>query len=177
MAIKLKRAGNGDFISVSLSSQIITARQLKSNISWSRRGRSHHCPCRRAYGFQPEETARPAGQPGRSYSQWEYFFAMGERLDGSRQAPKQIFFSSAHRNSWWSTRSRRRRTRRSYSRNLSRSSFEAERTETSSARRTSCAPWYFVMAFGCRRALRSPKLRRKPAIPLGTISRLGAAHG
>jgi Domain of unknown function (DUF4062) len=44
-----------------------------------------------AYGFEPEETVRPAGQPRRSYTQWEYYFAMGERLDGSRQAPKDIF--------------------------------------------------------------------------------------
>jgi hypothetical protein len=44
-----------------------------------------------AYGFEPEETVRPAGQPRRSYTQWEYFFAMGERLDGSRQAPKDIY--------------------------------------------------------------------------------------
>jgi hypothetical protein len=43
------------------------------------------------YGFETEETARPAGQPRRSYTQWEYFFAMGERLDGSRQPPKDIF--------------------------------------------------------------------------------------
>ena len=44
-----------------------------------------------AYGFESEETARPAGQPRRSYTQWEYYFAMGERLDGSRQPPKDIF--------------------------------------------------------------------------------------
>jgi hypothetical protein len=44
-----------------------------------------------AYGFEPEETARPAGRPRRSYTQWEYCFAMGERLDGSRQPPKDIF--------------------------------------------------------------------------------------
>src|SRR5271165_3049509 len=44
-----------------------------------------------AYGFEPEETARPAGQPRRSYTQWEYYFAMGERLAGSRQPPKDIF--------------------------------------------------------------------------------------
>jgi hypothetical protein len=35
--------------------------------------------------------ARPAGQVRRSYTQWEYYFAMGERLDGSRQPPKEIF--------------------------------------------------------------------------------------
>ena len=44
-----------------------------------------------AYGFEPEETARPARQPRRSYTQWEYFFAMGERLNASRQLPKDIF--------------------------------------------------------------------------------------
>ena len=44
-----------------------------------------------AYGFEPEKTARPASQPRRSYTQWEYYFAMGERLDGSRQPPKDIF--------------------------------------------------------------------------------------
>jgi tetratricopeptide (TPR) repeat protein len=43
------------------------------------------------YGFEPEEAARPAAQPRRSYTQWEYFFAVGERLDGSRQPPKDIF--------------------------------------------------------------------------------------
>jgi hypothetical protein len=44
-----------------------------------------------AYGFEPEETARPAGRARRSYTQWEYYFAMGERLDGSRHPPKDIF--------------------------------------------------------------------------------------
>lgn len=44
-----------------------------------------------AYGYEPEETARPAEQPRRSYTQWEYFLAMSERLDGSRQSPKDIF--------------------------------------------------------------------------------------
>ena len=44
-----------------------------------------------AYGFEPEEPARPLGRPRRSYTQWEYFFAMGERLDGSRQPPKDTF--------------------------------------------------------------------------------------
>jgi hypothetical protein len=44
-----------------------------------------------AYGFEPEETARPAGGARRSYTQWEYYLAKGERLDGSRQAPKDIF--------------------------------------------------------------------------------------
>ena len=44
-----------------------------------------------AYGFEPEEPARPLGRPRRSYTQWEYFFAVGERLDGSRQPPKDTF--------------------------------------------------------------------------------------
>jgi len=44
-----------------------------------------------AYGFEPEKTARPASQPRRSYTQWEYYFAMGERLNGSRQPSKDIF--------------------------------------------------------------------------------------
>src|SRR4029077_18677191 len=44
-----------------------------------------------AYGFEPEETARPPGRPRRSYTQWEYFFAAGERLGGSRQSPKDIY--------------------------------------------------------------------------------------
>jgi hypothetical protein len=44
-----------------------------------------------AYGFEPEEPARPLGRPRRSYTQWEYFFAMGERLDGSRQPPEDTF--------------------------------------------------------------------------------------
>ena len=44
-----------------------------------------------AYGFESEETALPAGGAWRSYTQWEYYFAKGERLDGSWQAPKGIF--------------------------------------------------------------------------------------
>src|SRR6516164_11392530 len=44
-----------------------------------------------AYGFEPEEPARPLGRPRRSYTQWEYFVAMGERLDGSRQPRKDTF--------------------------------------------------------------------------------------
>src|SRR5262249_44021147 len=44
-----------------------------------------------AYGFEPEKTARPAGGARRSYTQWEYYFAKGERLVGSRQAAKDIF--------------------------------------------------------------------------------------
>jgi tetratricopeptide (TPR) repeat protein len=36
-----------------------------------------------AYGSEPEPAVRPAGRPRRSYTQWEYFFAQGERLDGT----------------------------------------------------------------------------------------------
>jgi tetratricopeptide (TPR) repeat protein len=44
-----------------------------------------------AYGFEPDEPARPAGRPRWSYSQWEYFFAQGERLDGSTAPAKKIY--------------------------------------------------------------------------------------
>ena len=53
-----------------------------------------------AYGFEPEETTRPAGHPRRSYTQWEYYFAMGQRLNGSRQPPRTFFSTLAHRTSW-----------------------------------------------------------------------------
>jgi hypothetical protein len=43
-----------------------------------------------AYGFEPEETARPTERPRRSYTQWEYFFAMGERLDGHANRPRRF---------------------------------------------------------------------------------------
>jgi WD40 repeat protein len=44
-----------------------------------------------AYGFEPEAAARPPGRPRRSYTQWEYAFAMGERLKG-RAAPRKDVF-------------------------------------------------------------------------------------
>ena len=44
-----------------------------------------------AYGFEPDEIARPTNRPRRSYTQWEYCFALGERLDGTRQQHKDIF--------------------------------------------------------------------------------------
>ena len=44
-----------------------------------------------AYGFEPAEEARPRGRPRRSYTQWEYAFAMGERLDGSRVERKPVY--------------------------------------------------------------------------------------
>jgi hypothetical protein len=44
-----------------------------------------------AYGWEPEGPARPIGFPRRSYSQWEYWFAQGERLNGERQQPLPVF--------------------------------------------------------------------------------------
>ena len=44
-----------------------------------------------AYGWAPEPAALPAGAPVRSYTQWEYHFAMGERLDGSRAPAKPVY--------------------------------------------------------------------------------------
>jgi hypothetical protein len=43
-----------------------------------------------AYGFEPPEAARPDGKRF-SYTQWEYHFASGQRLDGSRPPAKPIF--------------------------------------------------------------------------------------
>ena len=50
-----------------------------------------------AYGWEPESGALPAGKPRRSYTQWEYFMAQGERLDGRRETPKEtfVYFASA----------------------------------------------------------------------------------
>src|SRR5215471_2264083 len=49
-----------------------------------------------AYGWEPGDSAHPAGRPRRSYTQWEYHFAQGERLDGSRQSalPIYVYFAS-----------------------------------------------------------------------------------
>ena len=44
-----------------------------------------------AYGYEPPEGARPVGRPRRSYTQCEYEFALGERLDGSRAKRKDIY--------------------------------------------------------------------------------------
>jgi hypothetical protein len=44
-----------------------------------------------AYGYEPGPAARPAGQPRRSYTQWEYYFALGERLDGLKAPRKDIY--------------------------------------------------------------------------------------
>jgi len=43
-----------------------------------------------AYGYQPEITAVPNNSPQRSYTQWEYFFAQGERLNGKRAEAKPV---------------------------------------------------------------------------------------
>ena len=44
-----------------------------------------------AYGWEPHSSALPSDRPRRSYAQWEYFFAQGERLDGTRQPAKDTF--------------------------------------------------------------------------------------
>jgi len=44
-----------------------------------------------AYGYEPDESARPPGSPRRSYSQWEIFFAQGERLAGPPQPEKALY--------------------------------------------------------------------------------------
>jgi len=44
-----------------------------------------------AYGVEASGTAVPTASPARSYTQWEYFFALGERLDGTRTAAKDLY--------------------------------------------------------------------------------------
>jgi tetratricopeptide (TPR) repeat protein len=44
-----------------------------------------------AYGWAPEPVALPKDAPVRSYTQWEYHFALGERLDGTRAPAKQVY--------------------------------------------------------------------------------------
>ncbi|KPJ92733.1 MAG: hypothetical protein AMJ53_08775, partial [Gammaproteobacteria bacterium SG8_11] len=44
-----------------------------------------------AYGAQPEPSALPEGIPARSYTQWEYYFARGERLNGEQAPPKPVY--------------------------------------------------------------------------------------
>jgi tetratricopeptide (TPR) repeat protein len=44
-----------------------------------------------AYGFEPDEAARPTNRPRRSYTQWEYFFALGERFNGPNQPRKNLY--------------------------------------------------------------------------------------
>lgn len=53
-----------------------------------------------AFGYEAEGVPAHAPQ-GRSYTQWEYFFAQGERINGAQKPPKQLFvyFTSAELNS------------------------------------------------------------------------------
>src|SRR6516162_10115145 len=44
-----------------------------------------------AYGFEASGVAVPIVDPPRSYTQWEYFFALGHRLDGSGVPRKDIY--------------------------------------------------------------------------------------
>jgi len=44
-----------------------------------------------AYGWAPDAEAQPSGQPQRSYTQWEYFFSQGERLDQTKVTAKETF--------------------------------------------------------------------------------------
>ena len=48
------------------------------------------------YGWEPAETIQPVDRPRRSYTQWEYAFAQGERLDGSRKhaCPTYLYFAA-----------------------------------------------------------------------------------
>ena len=44
-----------------------------------------------AYGWAPPAAALPENAPARSYTQWEYHFALGERLDGTHAAAKPVY--------------------------------------------------------------------------------------
>src|SRR5262249_50780875 len=44
-----------------------------------------------AYGWEPSEPAHPGNRPRHSYTQWEYYFAQGKRLDGSKQSPRPTY--------------------------------------------------------------------------------------
>ncbi len=44
-----------------------------------------------AYGAEPVSAEIPPGAPRRSYTQWEYVLAAGERLDGSHAASKDLY--------------------------------------------------------------------------------------
>ena len=44
-----------------------------------------------AYGAQPDPSTLPEGTPVRSYTQWEYYFAQGERLNGEQATPKPVY--------------------------------------------------------------------------------------
>ncbi|HEX7407738.1 MAG TPA: DUF4062 domain-containing protein [Candidatus Binatia bacterium] len=44
-----------------------------------------------AYGCEASGVAVPAVNPPRFYTQWEYFFTLGERLDGSLAPRKDLY--------------------------------------------------------------------------------------
>jgi hypothetical protein len=48
-----------------------------------------------AYGFEPSEPSWPPDRPRRSYTQWEYYFALGERLEGpsAPRIPIYVYFA------------------------------------------------------------------------------------
>lgn len=45
----------------------------------------------KAFGAEPSMQEAPSTRPRRSYTQWEYYFAMGERLNGERVKQKDVF--------------------------------------------------------------------------------------
>ena len=49
-----------------------------------------------AYGCEAAKEAVPATEPPRSYTQWEYYFALGERLNGKPAQPidRYVYFAS-----------------------------------------------------------------------------------
>lgn len=44
-----------------------------------------------AYGHEPDPSVATPESPRRSYAQWEWYFALGERLDSAHQPPKAMF--------------------------------------------------------------------------------------
>jgi hypothetical protein len=51
-----------------------------------------------AYGWEPDPEGPTPDAPRRSYTQWEYFFAQGERLKGERQSAKDTLVYMASPN-------------------------------------------------------------------------------
>ncbi len=51
-----------------------------------------------AYGADAVSDAIPVGKPPRSYTQWEYYFAIGERLRGPAVTPKDLYVYMASAN-------------------------------------------------------------------------------
>ena len=52
----------------------------------------------RAYGFEAAGDKVPILDSPRSYTQWEYYFALGERLNGRPAAAKDLYVYSASEN-------------------------------------------------------------------------------